>query len=217
MTVPILFEDKYLIAAEKPPGMLSENGGMPQQLQSQCECGQVYCVHRLDKPVGGVMIFAKDRITAAKLSTLISSHKVKKEYLAVIHGIPEKEADVLHDYLFHDKSTNKTFVVNRPRNGVKEAELEYLLLQSIKNENGIFSLLKITLRTGRSHQIRAQFASRRLPLVGDRRYGSSIHECNIALQAHCLSFVHPITGSEIELIASTPKDVPWSWFKNIIN
>jgi len=210
--IPILFEDPSLLAVIKPAGVLSEDGGMPELLQNQTGCKRIFCVHRLDKAVSGVMVYAKDGKTAAKLSEQIASRAVGKEYLAVVHGVPERERDVLRDLLFHDTGKNKTFVVDRPRRGVKEAELEYAMLQSVQTEGGVLSLLRVTLHTGRSHQIRAQFAARKLPLAGDARYGSPLRGCDIALQSHRLTLAHPVTGEALEFTAPVPAPWPWTLF-----
>lgn len=212
----MLFEDKFLIVCIKPAGVLSEEGGMPELLQTRCGCSRVYCVHRLDKPVSGVMVYAKDGKTAAKLSELLSSRQVSKEYLAVVQGIPDAAGGTLRDLLFHDAKKNKTYVVQRPRRGVKEAELEYTAAGSVDTaEAGALSLLRIILHTGRSHQIRAQFAARKLPLAGDRRYGSTIADCRIALQSHQLSFPHPVTGEALCFFAPFPREWPWSLFPTL--
>ena len=213
MEIPILFEDRHLIVCSKPAGVLSEDGGMPELLAAQCGAPRIFCVHRLDKAVGGVMVYAKDGKTAAKLSELISSRTVTKEYLAVVPGTPEAESGILQDYLYHDAAKNKTYVVSRPRRGVKEAELSYETVATAHADGiGEISLLRITLHTGRSHQIRAQFAARKLPLLGDGRYGSTVRDCGIALQSHRLAFVHPVTGQALEFTAPLPETWPWTLF-----
>ena len=185
---------------------------MPELLCAQCGAPRVFCVHRLDKAVGGVMVYAKDGKTAAKLSELVSSRAVTKEYLAVAPGVPDPAEGVLRDYLYHDAAKNKTYVVTRPRRGVKEAELSYAT--AARTEDGL-SLLRITLRTGRSHQIRAQLASRKLPLLGDGRYGSAVRDCGIALQAHRLAFAHPVTGETLDFTAPLPDTWPWTLFPGV--
>ena len=212
MSVPILFEDDFLIVCRKRPGLSSEDE-MCTLLQAQTGAKQVYCVHRLDKAVSGIMVFAKDGKTAAKLSALLADKEaVTKEYLAVVQDVPAEENGILHDLLFHDAAMNKTYVVQRERRGVKAAELEYTLLQSVQSERGALSLLRIRLHTGRSHQIRVQFASRKLPLAGDAKYGSSIRGCGIALLSHRLSFPHPVTGKCMDLSVLPPEDYPWNLF-----
>ena len=186
---------------------------MPEKLAAQCGAPRIFCVHRLDKAVGGVMVYAKDGKTAALLSELVSSRAVTKEYLAVVPGKPEEERGILRDLLYHDAAKNKTYVVSRPRRGVKEAELSYETAATACAEGvGDVSLLRITLHTGRSHQIRAQFAARKLPLLGDGRYGSAVRSCGIALQSHRLVFVHPVTGQTLDFSAPLPEAWPWSLF-----
>ena len=186
---------------------------MPELLAAQCGAPRIFCVHRLDKAVGGVMVYAKDGKTAAKLSELISSRTVTKEYLAVVPGTPEAESGILQDYLYHDAAKNKTYVVSRPRRGVKEAELSYETAATAHADGiGEISLLRITLHTGRSHQIRAQFAARKLPLLGDGRYGSTVRDCGIALRSHRLVFVHPVTGQTLEFTVPLPEAWPWTLF-----
>ena len=211
--IPVLFEDAFLVVCVKPAGVLSEDGGMPDLLTAQCGAPRIYCVHRLDKAVSGVMVYAKDGKTAAKLSELVSSRSVTKEYLAVTPAAPESPSGILRDYLYHDAAKNKTYVVQRPRRGVKEAELFYETFAAA--ECGP-ALLRITLHTGRSHQIRAQFASRKLPLLGDGRYGSAVRDCGIALQSHRLAFVHPVTGQALEFTAPLPESWPWTLFASSV-
>ena len=171
MEPQILYKDRALAVAVKPAGVLSESPGMPEMLRDSLG-GSFYCVHRLDAAVGGVMVYARTGQAAAKLSDAMARKRFTKEYLAVVQGRPEQDRAVLRDLLFHDKSVNKTYVVDRMRRGVKEAELEYTVMCS----KGELSLLRIRLHTGRSHQIRVQFASRALPLLGDARYGSRFRD-----------------------------------------
>lgn len=212
--IPILFEDKFLVVCLKPAGVLSEDGGMPELLAAQCGCPRVYCVHRLDKAVGGVMVCAKDGKTSAMLSEQFGSRSVTKEYLAVVPGVPEPACGTLRDFLYHDAAKNKTYVVSRPRRGVKEASLDYFTEAQVSGgEIGTPALLRVTLHTGRSHQIRAQFAARKLPLLGDGRYGSAVRDCGIALQSHRLAFIHPVTGEALDFSAPRPEAWPWTLFR----
>ena len=210
MTVPILRQDAALIVCVKPAGLLSERGGMPELLERQCG-GGVWPVHRLDRDVGGVMVYARTRETAAALSALIASQRMEKEYLAVVEGRPERERGTLSDLLYHDAARNKSYVVKRERRGVKRAELAYRVLGTADTEKGTLSLLQIRLHTGRSHQIRVQFASRGLPLVGDARYGSRLRG-GIALWARSLSFPNPADGARREYVAPPPEAWPWTAF-----
>ena len=209
----MLFEDDHLVVCIKPAGVLSEDGGMPELLAAQCGAPRIYCVHRLDKAVGGVMVYAKDGKTAALLSEAVSSRAVTKEYFAAVQGVPPEAHGTLRDLLYHDAAKNKTYVVSRPRRGVKEAVLDYSLAASAHAEGiGEISLLRITLHTGRSHQIRAQFASRKLPLLGDGRYGSAVRSCGLALMSCRLAFTHPVTGAALDFSAPLPDVWPWTLF-----
>lgn len=155
--------------------------------------GEIYPVHRLDKEVGGVMVFAKDKKTAAFLSSQVSDRTMEKEYLAVVEGAPTEREGQMEDLLFFDRSKNKAFTVKRERKGVKKAILTYRLLDE---EKGL-SLLRIRLLTGRTHQIRVQLSSRKMPIVGDRRYGSKRESGIIALWSCYISFVHPFTKEKM--------------------
>ncbi len=205
MAIKILYEDKWLCLCIKEAGVLSEEGGMPELLKEQCGMAH-YCVHRLDRAVGGLMVYARDSRTAGKLSTLVSNRDFEKEYLAIVHGRPENDSGIMRDLLFKDSAKNKSYVVTRMRKGVKEAELEYQVINSTED----LSLVKIKLHTGRSHQIRVQFASRKLPLLGDVKYGSTNKECNIALWSHRLSFKHPVTDKIIDIKEAPPAAAPWT-------
>ena len=139
---------------------------VPKKLKEQIG-GELFTVHRLDKNVGGVMVYARNKATAATLSKAIQQGEMIKEYVAKVHNTPP-ESGVLEDFLFKDSKKNKVFVVKRERKGVKQAKLEYKLIRSYEE----ISLVRIRLYTGRSHQIRVQFASRGFPLVGDHKYGA---------------------------------------------
>lgn len=210
MPIPILYEDERMLVCVKPAGLISERGGLPELLEQQCG-GRVYPVHRLDRDVGGVMVYARRRETAAALSALIAAQRMEKEYLAVVEGKPEADSGELRDLLYHDARKNKSYVVQRERKGVKKASLSYRLLESLETEQGTLSLLRIRLHTGRSHQIRVQFASRKLPLAGDARYGSRLRG-GIALWAVSLRFLDPDTGAARHFSADPPGAWPWSQF-----
>ena len=155
----ILYSDKDIVVCIKPVGMDSEHE-VPQALG-----GTVFTVHRLDKNVGGVMVYARTKQAAAALSRAIQEGTMVKEYVALVHGTPPESGD-WQDLLWKDSAKNKVFVVKRQRRGVKKARLEFTRLRA-----GDTSLVHVRLHTGRSHQIRVQFASRGYPLVGDRKYG----------------------------------------------
>lgn len=160
----ILEQNEDFVVCVKPVGADAEHG-VPALLQEQLG-GEIFPLHRLDKNVGGVMVYARNRQSAAVLSKLIAQGEMKKEYVAMVHGTPPQEGD-WEDLLFKDSRKNKVFVVKRQRAGVKAARLTYRLIQA-----GAHSLVRIQLHTGRSHQIRVQFSSRGYPLVGDHKYGS---------------------------------------------
>ena len=182
----ILFSDKEIVVCIKPVGLDSEQD-VPQAL-SQLLGGELFTLHRLDKNVGGVMIYGRTKAAAAKFSKLIQDGQLVKEYVALVHGTPPAEGDLV-DLLWKDSSKNKVFVVKRERKGVKKARLTYRLLQP-----GEHSLVRIRLYTGRSHQIRVQFASRGFPLVGDHKYGSRDEAAAPMLFSCCLTF--PYGGKE---------------------
>lgn len=217
----ILFEDNNLIICIKPIGILSQrdesgNENMMDLLDkhfadnnSKCKS---YVVHRLDKSVGGIMVYAKDSKTAGKLSAAISERNFTKEYMAVINGVPLEPAATLKDFLFKDSRKNKSFVVKKMRKGVKEASLEYKLLGTHESKYGEISLVRILLHTGRTHQIRVQFASRKMPLLGDGKYGSRDSNTDIALWSYRLAFKHPITNKMLDYAVNVPSDYPWNLF-----
>lgn len=160
----ILYSDKGLIACIKPVGLDSETE-LPAVLKEQLG-GEIFPIHRLDKNVGGIMVFARTKAAAAALSKAVQEGTMVKEYVAVVHGTPPEKGD-WEDFLFKDSRKNKVFVVKKERKGVKLARLEFNRLRA-----GESSLVHIRLHTGRSHQIRVQFSSRGFPLVGDHKYGS---------------------------------------------
>ena len=176
----ILYEDKQIAVIEKPVGLDSEKD-IPKELENQLG-GSYYTVHRLDQNVGGVMVYARDPKTAAELSRQIQNGNFIKEYVAMVHGTPEETGDWT-DLLFKDSRKNKVFVVKKERTGVKKARLTYSRLRA-----GEQSLVRIRLYTGRSHQIRVQFASRGYPLVGDHKYGSKAKETAPMLYSCSVSF-----------------------------
>ena len=216
--INILFQDKSIIVCEKPIGVLSERGQnsqekcMPNILEKLTKTYRIDVVHRLDKAVGGLMVFSKNAKASAGLSGAIASHKMKKEYLAVVAGCPDKKEGQWRDFLFRDKLKNKSFVVKKLRTGAKEAILDYQVLDTIEVKGEAVSLLRISLQTGRTHQIRVQCASRKMPLLGDEKYGSRIHTKNIALWSNRLAFDHPVNKNSIDITLEPPKTEPWIWF-----
>lgn len=207
----ILYEDSSVIVVIKPRGMLSQpdkNGGESMMTKLQAlTAGEIFPVHRLDKETGGVMVYAKTQKAAAALSRDISEHRFYKEYLALVHGVPEENSGTLCDLLFFDRAKNKSYVVKRERKGVKKAELFYEVLETKEKDGEKYSLLRVVLHTGRTHQIRVQLAHRKMPLAGDRKYGAQDGCKNLGLWAQRLKFFHPETGEEMEF---TAKEKPFT-------
>jgi len=196
----ILYDDPGFVVFEKEPGTDSEKIGHEDVFGPGTE-GELYCVHRLDKEVGGVTVYAKNEKTAAFLSAGFQKREITKTYLALTEGCPEAERGEMEDLLFHDRRANKTFVVKRERNGVKKASLSYEVLERNCGTEGL-SLVRVQLHTGRTHQIRVQFASRKMPLAGDRRYGAKTkRENGIGLWSHELKMKHPETGGELVFVS----------------
>ena len=192
----ILYSDKDIVVCVKPLGVDAEHG-VPQAL-TEALGGECYPIHRLDMNVGGVMVYARTRTAAAALSRAVQEGTLVKEYVALVHGTPPEIGD-WEDLLWKDSGKNKVFVVKRERRGVKKARLEYVRLTASDS-----SLVRIRLHTGRSHQIRVQFASRGYPLVGDHKYGSRDPESAPMLFSCCLTF--PYKGKVVQF----EKLPPWA-------
>lgn len=214
----VLFEDKHLLLVCKPAGVPSQPdpSGQPDLLSTlRLTCPSASLVHRLDTPTGGTMVFAKTPAAAGKLSALVQDHTAfVKEYLCILPRAPETPEGECTDLLYHDARTNKTFPVDRKRPGAKDARLTYRTL-SVSPDG--CALILVRLFTGRTHQIRVQFASRGMPLIGDGKYGSR-EKCRfIALWSFRTSFPHPLTGKP--LTASCLPDTaenPWSLFADTL-
>ena len=204
----ILYKDEYIVVCVKPPRVLStdEPGGMPELLRQALETEDVRTVHRLDRVVGGLMVFARSGAAASELSRQIREDAFEKEYLAVIHGTPEMPDGRLCDLLYRDKARKMTMVAQEMAKGVQPASLRYRVL----NSGNEMSRVRIILETGRTHQIRVQFASRGMPLVGERKYSTLEDDCEIALWSCRLAFTHPATGEKMEFYLDPPAIYPWT-------
>ena len=207
--IDILFEDGDIIVCIKPAGYLSESSGesarsLPHALAAQQGTGELFAVHRLDREVSGVMVYAKSKTAAARLSAQVADRSFEKEYLAVVEGVPAEDEATLVDLLFKDSRKNKSFVVDKKRAGVKDASLSY---KTLAKGDGC-ALVRIKLHTGRTHQIRVQFASRKMPVLGDGKYGSSVRSSEIALASCSIKFKHPRTNKSLEF-AYTPTGDMW--------
>ena len=189
----ILYTDRDLAVCIKPVGLDSENQ-VPAALKEKLG-GDIFTIHRLDKNVGGVMVYARTKAAAATLSKAIQEGTMVKEYVAMVHGTPPESGD-WEDLLWKDAKKNKVFVVKRQRGGVKAARLEFQTLRS-----GDPSLVRIRLYTGRSHQIRVQFSSRGFPLVGDHKYGSRDELTEPRLFSCCIRFPW---GKEVKAFEAFP-------------
>ena len=203
----ILYSDDRIVVCVKPAGVIStdEPGGMPELIRSALGdmSATVKTVHRLDRAVSGVMVYARTARAASDLSAQIRDGCFEKEYLAVVHGNVEHKGTFL-DYLHRDKARKMTFAV---KEGV-DAQEAVLRFECLENTEGM-SLVRVRLVTGRTHQIRVQFASRGFPLVGDRKYGIEDGALNIALWSHQLRFAHPRTGERMTFMKEPPQVYPW--------
>lgn len=218
----IVYCDEELVAAFKPRGYVSEahaQNSFPDVLETLIDAGgnsnQLYPVHRLDKDTAGLIVYARTPGAAAGLSRAIQNGQFQKAYEALIHGIPDPSEGTLEDFLFKDSRTGKVYTVKKERRGVRKAVLRYKLIKTFndKSEGGgtagigsPVSLVHIITETGRTHQIRVQFGSRKLPLLGDRRYGAGDNYPPVALCATELSFPHPLTGASMSFVI--PFDYP---------
>lgn len=213
------------------PGLLAEQNGD--------RATDYYVVHRLDKAAAGLLVLARDRRTAGELSRQLTENRLRKSYLCVVPGVPEPASGEMQDLLYKDKMKQKMFPVKRKRAGVKEASLTYRVLEtqaSVSNdvsnqakpdeevpENPAqvqsaaealtpLTLVEVELQTGRFHQIRCQFAARKLPLVGDGKYGSRVRSPHLALFCRTLSFYDPKEKKELCFMATPPAEFPWTAF-----
>ena len=211
----ILYQDRDVVVAIKPPRVLStdEPGGMPELLREALGTEDIRTVHRLDRVVSGLMVLERNAFAASELSRQIREDLFDKEYIAVLHGAPEVDDGRLVDLLLRNKQERKTYVVQETGKGVQEAILTYQTITKAKN----MAKIRIQLITGRTHQIRAQFSSRNLPLVGDRKYSSHEDECEIALWSGKIGFFHPITGEKMVFTANPPMTYPWTEFEGVQN
>lgn len=221
--IRIIFEDNHLLVVEKPVNVPSQQDDTndPDMLSLLKEDikvrynkpGEVFLglVHRLDRPVGGVMVFARTSKAASRLSEQIRTREFKKVYLAVIHGMPAKPSGRLEDYLLKDKHANKVSVVDSEVDGAKQAVLDYEVIGSA----GQISLVRIMLHTGRSHQIRVQFASIGHPLYGDQKYGAALNKPGqqLALWSNEIMLVHPTLKQVMAFRCEPPHTEPWSTFR----
>ena len=225
MKLKVIYEDNHIIVVEKIPNVPSQEDKtgdtsmmtlIKEYIKEKYDKpGNVYLglVHRLDRPVGGVMVFAKTSKAASRLSNQVREKVFKKEYLAVVDGKLEQEKGTLENYLYKDKKTNTSYVVNKDKKDSKYAKLDYEVIKYDK-ENDL-SLIKINLYTGRHHQIRVQLSNIDHSIYGDQRYGVRGKNKQIALWAYKLTIEHPTKKEKMEFL-DLPKDVGvWSILKLI--
>ena len=212
-TPVLLFADTDIAVCVKPVGCECEHE-LPALLAAALgsDAASFRCVHRLDRAVGGVMVFARTQNAAAHLSRQVQLRTLEKEYLAVCSGVPAPREGEMQDWLFKDSAKQKSFTVRAPRGGVKEARLAYRVLEAQETGGAQRSLVRVLLYTGRFHQIRCQFAVRGWPLLGDGKYGSRERGCTVALWSARLAFAHPASGRRVAFAAPPPHSFPWDGF-----
>ena len=208
----ILYSDRDVLVCIKPARVLStdEPGGLPDMIREALHDpkADVRTVHRLDRVVSGVMVLARNAKAASELSRQVREDIFRKEYMAVVHGVPDQVEGTLQDLLYRDKARKMTMVATEMAKGVQEAVLDYQTLAS----RAEMSRVRIQLHTGRTHQIRVQFASRGMPLVGERKYSTLDDPCEIALWSYCVGFIHPATGKKMVFSKEPPRVYPWTEF-----
>ena len=204
----ILFSDHDIVVCVKPARVLStdEPGGLPELLRAELGTRDFRTVHRLDRVVSGLMVVARNAAAASELSRQIREDQFEKEYMAVLHGCPEAPSGTLRDLLGRDKARKMTYVADAPGKDIQEAVLDYQVLSAADS----LSKVRIRLHTGRTHQIRVQFASRGMPLVGERKYSELDDPCEIALWSYRLGFTHPKTGEKMEFSLEPRAEWPWT-------
>lgn len=225
--VDVIYEDNHVLVCLKPQNIptQADESKDPDMLnmvknyikEKYKKPGNVYVglVHRLDRPTGGVMVFAKTSKCASRLSKQIQSKEFQKKYLTVVCGMPKYETDKLVHYLKKDTKENKVTIVPSSIDGAKRAELEYKVIENYNNQ---LSLVEVNLFTGRSHQIRVQMSSIKTPIFGDSKYGGDIvKNQKLSLWAYSLSFLHPVSNQKMTFTVCPPVDnLPWRYFEKTI-
>lgn len=221
MNIPILYEDNHLLIVEKPVNIpvqedVTEDEDLLSILKADIKVryekpGNVYLalVHRLDRPVGGAIVFAKTSKAASRMGDLLRKQELDRVYLAVVRGIVDENEGRLQHYLFKDRAKNQVYAVHKGNKEAKKAILDYEVVTRFKSDN--LTLVRVTLQTGRSHQIRVQLKELGHPLYGDQKYGAKVNKVGeqIALWAHELSFEHPVKDEIVKVISQPPKKYPW--------
>ena len=205
----IIHQTAEYVVVCKAAGEDSEHD-LPEMLAEQNgdRATDYYVVHRLDQAVAGLLVLARNRVTAGELSRQLTENRLRKTYLCVVPGVPAPASGEMQDLLYQDKMKKKMFPVKRKRAGVKEASLTYRVLET----QAPLTLVEVELQTGRFHQIRCQFAARKLPLVGDGKYGSRVRSPHLALFCRQLSFYDAKEKKECSFTAAPPAEFPWTAF-----
>lgn len=223
MDLTVLYEDNHLLVVNKPRNMpVCLDSSQDLDLLTAAKAylkekyqkpGDVYLglVHRLDRPVGGLVVFARTSKAASRLGEQLQSRTLHRTYLAVVRGTPERRGRLEH-YLLKDAEQNTVYVVPRTTEGAKQAILDYETLQTAETAEGVLSLCRVTLQTGRSHQIRAQFAHIGHPLYGDQRYGPAGKRAPLSLYAIGLTFTHPTKEQQLRFSSNPPAEFPFTQF-----
>jgi len=218
----ILYEDNHLIAVNKLPSEIvqgDKTGDVPLSedvkqyiKQKYNKPGNVYLgvIHRIDRPASGVVVFARTGKALTRMNELVKERRIEKKYWAIVKNRPENDKRELRNFLLKNEKKNKSFVVESKKEGAKEAILTYRLI----NESRDYKLLEINLLTGRHHQIRAQLSAIGCPIKGDLKYGfdRSNKDASISLHARSVSFIHPVSKQQINILADPPKDTLWNYF-----
>jgi len=224
--INIAYEDNHILVVEKPQNVIiaGDKSGDKALLDELKEYikekyqkpGEVYLglVHRLDRPAGGLAVFARTSKAASRLADQLKENELKRTYYCVVRGVPRNSTDKLVNYLKKDENENTVSVVPQSTEGAKKAVLNYKLLQTVETNEGPLSLLQVVLETGRSHQIRVQMAHIGCPLWGDQRYGYNVNKKGqqLALYAVKLRLIHPTKKDSMQFICYPPEIAPWTAF-----
>ena len=206
----LIYQDRDIVVCVKPARALSTDlpGGVPELVRRELgdEKANIRTVHRLDRVSSGLMVLARNAKAAAELSRQIREGEFGKEYQIVVHGHPDSTQGTMEDLLLRNKEERKTYVVTEPGKDAQQAILHY----QVMNSNDALTRVHVNLQTGRTHQIRVQFSSRGMPLVGDRKYSTLEDDCEIALWSYRLTFFHPYTGEQMEFTLEPPASYPWT-------
>ncbi len=218
----IFFEDEHIVIVQKPPKSLSQKDDsgdidLCSQLERHLNHKKLFVIHRLDRPVGGIIVYAKTKTAADKMTQCIKERNFHKSYLCIACGHADPAQSTLVDYLKKKSGQNVSVAVHKNNEGAKEARLDYKTLETVQNKREPLSLLLVQLQTGRHHQIRVQMAAHGLPLWGDAKYHPRARRhrnwTQIALWSHRLVFKHPFSGEEICIVDYPHNSEPWSLFQ----